>query len=68
MAQLGQNKTLIHEQPVILKGVRQTETDYDGKKTTDDVHVEVVLQYNDTLFLPLALELTLKCLLSVIKH
>ena len=48
VSQLGQNKTLIHETPIPVRGVRQTETDYDGKKTTDDVHVEVVLQYNDT--------------------
>ena len=46
--QLGENKTLVHENPIILRGIRQTEIDYDGKKITDDVFVDVVMQYNDT--------------------
>ena len=46
--QLGENKTLVHDQPVILKGIRQTEIDYDGKKIADEVFVDVVLQYNDS--------------------
>ncbi len=48
VAQLGENKTVIHEQPVILNGKRQIELDYDGKKTTDDVFADVVFQYNDS--------------------
>jgi len=46
--QLGENKTLIHENPVSLKGVRTVEIDYDGKRTSDDVIVDVVMQYNDS--------------------
>ena len=46
--QLGENKTVIHETPVILNGRRQIELDYDGKKTTDDVFADVVFQYNDS--------------------
>lgn len=48
MVQLGENKTVIHEDPVILNGTRQIELDYDGKKTTDDVFADVVFQYNDS--------------------
>jgi len=46
--QLGQNKVLVHEMPIVIRGIRQTEIDYDGRTMTDDVHTEVVLQYNDT--------------------
>lgn len=46
--QLGENKTLVHETPVILKGKRKIEVDYDGKVTEDDVFADVVLQYNDS--------------------
>jgi DNA gyrase subunit B len=46
--QLGENKTVIHDTPVILNGKRQIELDYDGKKTTDDVFTDVVFQYNDS--------------------
>ncbi|MBN8458606.1 MAG: DNA topoisomerase (ATP-hydrolyzing) subunit B [Verrucomicrobia bacterium] len=46
--QLGENKTVIHDQPVKLNGKRQVELDYDGKQTTDDVFVDVVFQYNDS--------------------
>ena len=46
--QLGRNKVLVHEMPIVIRGVRQTEIDYDGRTMTDDVHTEVVLQYNDT--------------------
>ena len=46
--QLGENKTMIHEDPVVLNGRRQIELDYDGKKTTDDVFADVVFQYNDS--------------------
>jgi len=48
VAQLGENKTLIHEEPIILHGKRQIEIDYDGKKTSDDVFADVVFQYNDS--------------------
>jgi DNA gyrase subunit B len=48
VAQLGENKTLIHEEPVVLRGTRPVEVDYDGKVTKDDVFCDVVLQYNDS--------------------
>ena len=48
VVQLGENKTVIHESPVILNGTRQIDLDYDGKKTTDDVFADVVFQYNDS--------------------
>jgi DNA gyrase subunit B len=48
VVQLGENKTVIHEAPVILNGKRQIELDYDGKQTTDDVFADVVFQYNDS--------------------
>jgi DNA gyrase subunit B len=48
VVQLGENKTVIHDDPVILNGKRQIELDYDGKQTTDDVFADVVFQYNDS--------------------
>jgi DNA gyrase subunit B len=48
VVQLGENKTVIHENPVILNGKRQIDLDYDGKQTTDDVFADVVFQYNDS--------------------
>ena len=48
VAQLGESKTLVHEEPVILKGKRKVEIDYDGKVTEDDVFADVVFQYNDS--------------------
>lgn len=46
--QLGENKTLIHADPVELHGVRSIEIDYDGKVMEDDVFADVVFQYNDS--------------------
>ena len=46
--QLGVNKTLVHDDPVLLKGKRKVEVDYDGKVMEDDVFVDVVFQYNDS--------------------
>lgn len=48
VVQLGENKTVIHEEPVVLNGRRQIELDYDGKKSTDDVFADIVFQYNDS--------------------
>ena len=48
VVQLGENKNVIHEHPVVLNGKRQIELDYDGKQTTDDVFADVVFQYNDS--------------------
>ena len=46
--QLGENKALVHPDPIALKGKRKIEVDYDGKVTKDDVFADVVLQYNDS--------------------
>ena len=46
--QLGENKTLVHPDPIVLQGKREIEVDYDGKVTKDDVFADVVLQYNDS--------------------
>ncbi|MDP0490963.1 MAG: DNA topoisomerase (ATP-hydrolyzing) subunit B [Verrucomicrobiota bacterium JB023] len=46
--QLGENKTLIHSDPIVLNGKRDVEVDYDGKITRDDVFVDCVFQYNDS--------------------
>lgn len=48
VTQLGENKTLVHPDPVIIKGKRKIEIDYDGKVTQDDVFADVVFQYNDS--------------------
>lgn len=48
VTQLGENKPIIHENPVVLSGKRQVEIDYDGKVTHDDVFADVVFQYNDS--------------------
>ncbi len=48
VAQLGENKTLVHALPVVLHGKREIELDYDGKLTKDDVYADVVMQYNDS--------------------
>jgi DNA gyrase subunit B len=46
--QLGENKNLVHDEPIVLAGKRKVEVDYDGKVTDDDVFVDIVLQYNDS--------------------
>jgi len=48
VAQLGENKTLVHPDPVILKGRRKIVIDYDDAVTEDDIFADVVLQYNDS--------------------
>ncbi|MBT8037574.1 MAG: DNA topoisomerase (ATP-hydrolyzing) subunit B [Verrucomicrobiae bacterium] len=48
VSQLGENKTLVHSDPVIIKGKRKIEVDYDGKIAKDDVFADVVFQYNDS--------------------
>lgn len=47
VCQLGENKTLITPEPIVLSGVRRIEVSYDGKTMEDDVFVDVVMQYND---------------------
>ncbi len=46
--QLGEAKTLVHHDPVILRGRRKVEVEYDGKLMDDDVFTDVVFQYNDS--------------------
>ena len=46
--QLGENKAVVHDDPVVLTGKREIEVDYDGKVTKDDVFADVVFQYNDS--------------------
>jgi DNA gyrase subunit B len=48
VSQLGENKNLVHPDPVIIKGKRKVEIDYDGKLMQDDVFVDCVFQYNDS--------------------
>jgi len=48
VSQLGESKTLVHPEPIVLKGKRKIEIEYDGKKTEDDVFADVVMQYNDS--------------------
>jgi len=46
--ELGKNKTVIHEDPVIINGKRQIDIDYDGKQSQEDVFADIVFQYNDS--------------------
>jgi len=47
--QLGENKTLVHPKPVVLAGKRSVSfKNKDGTEVTDDMYVDVVLQYNDS--------------------
>ena len=48
VGQLGENKNLVHSEPIVVKGKRQVEIDYDGKVTEDDVYADIVFQYNDS--------------------
>ena len=48
VTQLGENKTLVHADPVIIRGKRAIEIEYDGKIAKDDVFADVVFQYNDS--------------------
>lgn len=43
--QMGENKELTHEQPIVLKGKRMVEIDDDGKTLEDECYADVVLQY-----------------------
>ncbi len=46
--QLGENKDVLHADPIVLRGKRQVTIDVDGKPTEEDVFVDLVLQYNDS--------------------
>jgi DNA gyrase subunit B len=43
--QMGENKELAHEDPIVLKGKRMVEIDDDGKTLEDECYADVVLQY-----------------------
>jgi len=44
--QLGENKTVVHPEPIVIKGRRSIEIE-EGKEP-DDIFVDLVLQYNDS--------------------
>ncbi len=47
--QLGENKQLLHPKPIVLAGKRPvTFKNKDQTEITDDMYVDVVLQYNDS--------------------
>ena len=46
--QLGENKDVLHADPIVLRGKRSVEIDVDGKMTPKDFYVDCVLQYNDS--------------------
>ncbi|MEM1296271.1 MAG: DNA topoisomerase (ATP-hydrolyzing) subunit B [Verrucomicrobiota bacterium] len=46
--QLGENKTLVHPEPIVLSGRRPVDLELEGKKTTEDVLVDCVIQYNES--------------------
>ncbi len=48
VAQLCENKNVVHEHPVVIEGKREIDIDYDGKQTKEDVFTDVVFQYNDS--------------------
>jgi len=43
--QMGENKVLTHEQPIVLRGKRMVEIDDDGKTLEDECYADVVMQY-----------------------
>jgi DNA gyrase subunit B len=43
--QMGENKELAHENPIVLRGKRMVEIDDDGKTLEDECYADVVLQY-----------------------
>ena len=48
IAQLGENKILLHPDPICLRGKRTVPVDVEGKQVDDDAFVDVVMQYNDS--------------------
>jgi DNA gyrase subunit B len=48
VAQLCENKNVVHPEPVVINGKREIDYDYDGKQTKEDVFADVVFQYNDS--------------------
>ncbi len=46
--QLGENKNLVHPEPIVLGGKRDIEYEQEGQTVTDEAIVDLVLQYNDS--------------------
>lgn len=46
--QLGQNKQLVHEEPIVLAGKRTISVELEGVEREEDVFVDCVIQYNDS--------------------
>jgi DNA gyrase subunit B len=46
--QLGENKDLLHPEPIVLRGKRLIDVDVQGKITQKNAFVDAVLQYNDS--------------------
>ncbi|MEM7010948.1 MAG: ATP-binding protein, partial [Verrucomicrobiota bacterium] len=46
--QLGENKQLVHEDPIVLAGKRSVTVEIEGKEQDEDVMVDCVIQYNDS--------------------
>jgi DNA gyrase subunit B len=46
--QLGENKDLLHPEPIILRGKRLIDVDVQGKMVQKNAFVDAVLQYNDS--------------------
>jgi DNA gyrase subunit B len=43
--QLGENKELVHPNPIVLAGKRMVEIDDDGKTAEDECYADIVMQY-----------------------
>ncbi len=43
--QMGENKVLTHDEPIVLRGKRMVEIDDDGKTLEDECYADVVMQY-----------------------
>ena len=46
--QLGENKNLVHPDPIVLGGKREIEYESEGQTIKDMAIVDLVLQYNDS--------------------
>jgi DNA gyrase subunit B len=47
--QLGENKQLLHPKPIVIAGKREVSfRNKDQNEVSDDMHLDVVLQYNDS--------------------
>ncbi|MFT5469618.1 MAG: DNA gyrase subunit B [Verrucomicrobiales bacterium] len=46
--QLGENKVLVHEEPIVLAGKRTVTVDIEGSERDEDVFVDCVIQYNES--------------------